>query len=122
MDFNPDLRICFASNIGQGFLTVRNELTFSLVTKTPPVFTLTCTTTGGPATTVNWTRNGVVLTSGTDHTMTQVIVDTETSTYKNHLTVSGKRLGVYSVQVSNSRTPSPVMSRYNVTGTTAAWV
>ena len=73
-------------------------------------------TTGGPATSVQWTWNGVPVGSGGDFTTSQIIVDTQTSTYSNQLTVSGKHLGMYRVSISNSRQPSPVQSYYHVTG------
>ncbi len=50
--------------------------------------------------------------------MTQIIVNTQTATYENRLTVRVSRIylvGVYSVSVSNSRTSSPVQSQYDVT-------
>ena len=95
---------------------MRESVQFSLDRETPPLFTLTCTTTGGPASTVQWTRNGVALTNGGRYSLSQTIVNLQTATYENNLTVSGKYLGVYSIFVSNSRTPQPVTSQYNVTG------
>jgi hypothetical protein len=95
---------------------VEAEIEFFLVSKSPPVFTLTCTTTGGAATTVEWTRNGMRLSDEARYSITQTIVDTQRSSYEHRLTVTGRLLGAYSVSVSNSRTPSPIESHYNVTG------
>jgi hypothetical protein len=92
------------------------EIEFYLVSESTPVFTLTCTTTGGAATTVEWTRNGVGLSNEARYSITQTIVDTQHSSYEHCLTVTGRLLGAYSVSVSNSRTPSPILSHYNVTG------
>ena len=92
---------------------------FSLISERPPVFTLTCITTGGLATTVEWRRERLILTNGGTNTITKTIVNAQESTYKHQLTVSGRHLGVYSVSVSNSKTPSPVQSQYTVTGTYA---
>ena len=98
--------------VGLGIISVKKEIVFTLITESPLVFTLTCTTTGGPATTVEWTRNGRRM----YYSRSSVVVDTQHSTYENKITVRGRFLGVYSVNVSNSRTPSAVVSQYNVTG------
>ena len=50
--------------------------------------TLTCTSTGGPATTVTWTKDGAVITPSTTYQQTQMIVDTVESTYQNTLTIA----------------------------------
>ena len=63
------------------------------------MFTLTCVSTGGPATTVTWTRDGVVATG----VPSQTVVDQETSTYNNILTVTGRLPGMYNCRVENDR-------------------
>ena len=70
--------------------------------------TLTCTSTGGPATTVTWTKNGAVITPSTTHQQTQMIANTTEGIYQNTLTiaqsVTGDNLyGLYSCTVENSR-------------------
>ena len=45
-----------------------------------------------------------------------VVVDTQHSTYEYWLSMRGRLLGVYNINVSNSRTPSAAVSQYNVTG------
>ena len=70
--------------------------------------TLSCTSTGGPATTVTWTKDGAVITPNTTHQQTQMIVDTVGGIYQNTLTiaqsVTGENLyGLYSCTVENSR-------------------
>ena len=79
------------------------ELTFDRESRT-----LTCTSTGGPATTVTWTKDGAVITPNTTHQQTQMIVDTVEGIYQNTLTiaqsVTGDNLyGSYSCTVENSR-------------------
>ena len=79
------------------------ELTFDRESRT-----LTCTSTGGPATTVTWTKDGAVITPNTTHQQTQMIVDTVEGIYQNTLTiaqsVTGDDLyGLYSCMVENSR-------------------
>ena len=69
--------------------------------------TLNCTSTGGPATTVTWTKDGAVITPNTTHQQTQMIVDTVEGIYQNTLTiaqsVAGDNLyGLYSCEVENS--------------------
>ena len=81
-----------------------------------PIFTLTCITTGGPASAVLWKRNGLGLANGSDYSMTQTIVNSSEATYKNSLRVSKRWLGNYSISVCNSRSAQPVTSHYNVTG------
>ena len=55
-----------------------------------PQFTLTCTSTGGPATTVTWTRDSDTVSGG----MT-VLDDPVTAQYTNTLTVTGRLGGQY---------------------------
>ena len=60
-------------------------------------FTLTCISTGGPATTVTWTRDSVTVTEGTE----TVLDDPETAQYTHTLTVIGRVGGVYTCTVAN---------------------
>ena len=67
--------------------------------------TLTCTSTGSPATTVTWTKGGATLTvDGTTYSITQTVTDRRTSTYESVLTLpaSGDISGTYSCQVGNA--------------------
>ena len=62
------------------------------------VFDLTCISTGGPATTVTWTRG--------DDTVTEEAVthyDTSTHEYAHTLTVTGRLPGLYTCTVANDR-------------------
>ena len=64
--------------------------------------TLTCTSTGGPATTVTWRRNGVVITHNA-HQQTKSLVDRIKSTYRTVLTIGSSVLaGNYSCTVGLS--------------------
>ena len=51
-----------------------------------PQFTLSCTSTGGPATTVTWMRDSEIVSDGTSI----VLEDTETAEYTHTLTVTGR--------------------------------
>ena len=92
-----------------GRVTIPGEITFQLNTDPatdPPVFTLTCTSTGGPATTVSWRKDGTLLTESSSYSITsQILLDAETATYTHTLTVTGRLVGEYQCSVSNIRTP-----------------
>jgi len=68
-----------------------------------PLFTLTCTSTGGPATTVTWTRDCVLVPNDVNHLQSQTLLDSETATYRNILTVTGPDYGTYECIVTNSK-------------------
>ena len=76
-----------------------------------PQFTLTCISTGGPATTVTWTRDSATA-MGDEMT---VLDDAETATYTHTLTVTGRTEGLYRCNVSNSK-PSSAAAELNVAG------
>ena len=74
-----------------------------------PQFTLTCISTGGPATTVTWTRDSEVVVGST------VLDNAETVTYTHTLTVTGRTEGLYRCSVSNSK-PSSAAAELSVAG------
>ena len=63
-----------------------------------PQFTLTCISTGGPATTVTWTRDSTTVTEGNE----TVLNDPVTAQYTHTLTVTGGDFGVYACTVTNN--------------------
>ena len=69
--------------------------------------TLTCESTGSPATTVSWMKDGLLLTTdgSTGYTLTQTVTDRPSSTYSNVLivseTVTGGVAGTYTCTVTN---------------------
>ena len=70
----------------------------------PPEFTLTCQSKGGPATEVVWMRNGVRVEEDSNHTTSQIIVDTSGNTvYNNTLRVRGREAVRYDCRVNNNR-------------------
>ena len=75
-----------------------------------PQFTLTCISTGGPATTVTWTRDSVTITDGTE----TVLDDRMTSQYTHTLTVTGRLGGLYTCTVANNI--SSASANYTVQG------
>ena len=84
----------------------------SYVAGTSPQFTLTCISTGGPATTVTWTRDNVTVTEGTTET---VLDDPVTAQYTHTLTVTGRLPGLYICNVTNNK-PSAASANYFVKG------
>ena len=73
-------------------------------------FTLTCISTGGPATTVTWTRD-----SETAVGERMTVFDTTTAQYTHTLTVTGSTTGVYTCTVGNNK-PSAASASINVEG------
>ena len=67
-----------------------------------PTFTLTCTSTGGPATIVSWRRDGEILSDNTS----QMLINSENATYTHTLMVTGRLVGEYVCNVSNNKPSS----------------
>ena len=70
--------------------------------------TLTCTSTGGPATTVTWRRDGVVITLNATHQQTTRVVDPVNGTYQTVLIIDptvgqSDIVGTYNCTVENAR-------------------
>ena len=68
--------------------------------------TLTCTSTGGPATSVIWRRDGVVITLNATYQQTKRLVDPVNGTYQTVLTIDtsvGWIVGIYDCTVENVR-------------------
>ena len=76
-----------------------------------PQFTLTCISTGGPATNVTWTRNSDTITEGTE----TVLDDRVTAQYTHTLTVTGRLGGLYTSTVVNDK-PSENSTNFFVQG------
>ena len=82
-----------------------------------PQFTLTCISTGGPATTVTWTRDSVTVTEGTE----TVLDNRETAQYTHTLTVTGRLGRLYTCTVANNK-PSEDLAQLTVQGmVTGLW-
>ncbi len=80
--------------------------TITNLTFVPDSSTLTCTSTGSPATNVTWLKDGSPLTvDGNGYSMEQVVTERPTSTYDNVLTISGASVSVvgnYTCIVTNA--------------------
>ena len=84
-----------------GGITIPNDVTFTLISDlngASPQFTLTCISTGGPATTVTWTRDSVTVAEGNGN----VLDNPETAQYTHTLTVTGRLGGLYTCTVANA--------------------
>ena len=75
-----------------------------------PQFTLTCISTGGPATTVTWTRDSEIVVGST------VLDNAETATYTHTLIVTGRLGGDYLCTVANVK-PSSDFDSFRIQGT-----
>ena len=92
----------FCLCIHAGFPTVTN-LTFD-----DQFRTLTCISTGGPATTVTWRKDGVVITLDATYQQTKSLVDPVNGTYQTVLTIDpsldlGNVVGTYNCTVENAK-------------------
>ena len=74
-----------------------------------PQFTLTCISTGGPATTVTWTKDSTTVTEGNE----TVLNDPVTAQYTHTLTVTRRQEGLYNCTVKNNK-PSSASVALNV--------
>ena len=95
-----------------GIITISGDVTLTVnsdLNGLSPQFTLTCNSTGGPATTVTWTRDSVTVTEGTE----TVLDDPVTAQYTHTLT--GSTAGVYTCTVANNK-PSDDSASYTVQG------
>ena len=98
-----------------GMVAINDSLQFSLQTMpttNPPVFTLTCISIGGPATTVNWTQDGAAIIGVTS----QIVVYLDPVVYNNTLTMTGREPGNYTCSVANVRTAQPATASLTVAG------
>ena len=115
-DVEISYRICIPVSLPTGQITIPDEITFQLEDADTPVFNLTCTSTGGPVSTVSWRRDGTILSDSSTYSITSEVTDGTTSTYTHTLTVAGRLLGEYQCNVSNIRTPSGITRSLTVVG------
>ena len=107
------MHLCNVGDIsisGSVVLTVVSDLNGA-----SPQFTLTCISTGGPATTVTWTRDSTTVTEGKE----TVLVNTTTAEYVHNLTANES--GLYMCEVANNKTSSD-SSNITVEGMTLLYI
>ena len=76
--------------------------------------TLTCTSTGGPATTVTWRKNGAVVeVDGSTYSQSKQVIDSAMGTYNSQLTFGDQSsaVGNFNCTVSNSRGTTPLQGK-----------
>ena len=108
-----DLRVVFSLSIAIGIVKLSGDMIFSLNSNNQ--FTLTCISTGGPATTVTWTRDSTTVTEGNDNVIDTVVNNRTTGRSIHILLVTGRVEGVYRCSVNNSVSTGS-SSQLNVTG------
>jgi len=90
-----------STNCTAGDVTISGDMTFTVdsdLNGESPQFTLTCTSAGGPATTVTWTRDSETVSGGMS-----VLDDPVTAQYTHTLTVTERLGGQYQCTVVNSK-------------------
>ena len=107
------MEVCIESSVGHfmllkhfslhfaGRVMVDDEIDFELnseLTAVDAQFTLTCISTGGPATTVTWTRDA----EEAPGERRSVLDNATTAQYTHTLTVTGRLEGLYTCTVANS--------------------
>ena len=90
-----------------GDVTISGDVTYD-----PGTQTLTCISTGGPATNVSWNRDSTTVT--TEGAVT-VLNDPVTAHYTHTLTVTGRLGGLYTCTVANNK-PSSASASITVGG------
>ena len=90
--------ILFTSPTGDVLISGGFTLTLD-IDGASPQFTLTCISTGGPATTVSWTRDSTTVSEGSE----TVLVNPITAEYLHTLKVTGDIKGVYTCTVANNK-------------------
>ena len=117
MDRNLSAVNRLSTNCTAGDVTIPGGMTFtedSDLNGESPQFTLTCVSTGGPATTVTWTRDSETVSGGMFSSRT-VLTDTSTAQYTHTLIVTGRLGGQYQCTVSNNK-PSQDSAQLTVAG------
>ena len=100
------LLITILFSLCSGDVMISGDLTYD-----SDQLTLTCISTGGPATTVSWTRDSTtVITEGTE----TVLNDAVTARYTHTLNVT--TAGVYTCTVSNDKPSTATSNSFTVTG------
>ena len=103
-------------HISSNTLTLAADSYINVVGLTTTRFTLTCTSTGGPATNVTWTRDSeTILDDAGTFSLTTELNDALTAQYTHTLTVTGRLGGLYTCSVANDK-PSEAMKELYISG------
>ena len=115
--YNFHLELIGISTYNAGDVTLSGGVTLTVdsnLNGPSPQFTLTCISTGGPATTVTWTRDSEEAV-GERITVFNTTTATTTAQYTHTLTVTGRLGGVYTCTVANDK-PSSDSASYTTEG------
>ena len=83
-----------------GYVSISGGITLTLdIDGASPQFTLTCISTGGPATTASWTRDSTPVSEGSE----TVLVNPITDEYVHTLNVTGDIKRKYTCTVANNK-------------------
>ena len=107
--------MCINNFIIVGAPVISEEISFKALTiedAITPMFTLTFTSSGGPASSVVWTRDCVPLPSDTKHVLSLTLLDQESATYQHSLTVTDGASGVYKCIVINGKGSASVAMNF----------
>ena len=96
---NTHILVLYVLHHFTGDVIISGDIILTIDSEASPQFTLTCISTGGPATTVTWTRDSVTVTGGTE----TVLNDREEAHYTHTLTVIGSLQGLYICTVTNNK-------------------
>ena len=88
-----------SNNIASGNVSLSGGMAFTLINDME--FTLTCNSSGGPPTTVTWTRDSETINNTDIEAAKTELVDGETAQYTHTLTVTGRQTGLYTCTVTN---------------------
>ena len=89
-------------------------MTFTLLTDFK--FSLTCISTGGPTTTVTWTRNSVAVNNMEVADYDSYLVNGVTAEYYHTLYMNGRLEGLYTCNVTNEHVSSESSTELYVRG------
>ena len=84
--------------IDAGVVALNGGMTFTLTYDDQ--FTLACISTGGPATTVTWTRDSTTVTEGTETALDTILDNAQYYSYSGNERKTGRTLHMYSEQQS----------------------
>ena len=107
----------FFSHLYTGDVSISGGVTLTVdFGEFSPQFTLSCISTGGPATTVTWTRDSTTVTWTRDSTTVTngtetVLVNATTAEYIHTLNVTGRMEGRYTCTVANNKPSNGSASR-----------
>ena len=84
-----------------GMLVLVQHIQLSIISTSPPVFSLRCVTSGGPLANTYWTRNTAIIASNDTFKSSLLVVDYVEAVYNHTLVVYGNIPGTYEFVAEN---------------------